>query len=236
MIIRVIATLVLIGLAGPVAAEERGFTITSFNRIEVNGPFSVRVTTGRGPSARAVGDARAINEIAVSVTGRTLRVRRNVSSDWGGFPGREGNARAVLNLTTPELERAMVSGAGDLEIDHMEGGRILLSLGGGGRLAVRDVEADDMQLTLIGSGIVEAGGAAETGHVTVQGAGILEAPELEIDNLRIDLTGPGSANISAGRAAEVTSTGTGTVTVFGSPACQVQRLGGGQVFCGGGVD
>jgi hypothetical protein len=148
----------------PASAETRGYSVTSFNRIQVNGPFTVIVTTGRGSSARAEGDARAIDQIAVSVTGRTLRVRRNPSNSWGGYPGESNRGRAILRLSTHEIEQATVTGAGDLTIDRMEGGRLIASLGGDGRLAIAAIEADSLALNVAGSGIIEASGTAETGR------------------------------------------------------------------------
>jgi hypothetical protein len=66
--------------------------------------------------------------------------------------------------------------------------------------------------------------------------GNLEATELTIDSLELDLTGPGTARIAAGRSANITSSGSGNITVYGDPACTVQRLGAGEVLCGGTVN
>lgn len=231
--IRYAVALALAALAlSPAAAERRGYTVTGFDRIQVSGPFLVRVTTGGAPSANAEGDARAIDEISVQVTGRTLRVRRNVSGDWGGFPG-EGGGRAVLHLTTHALDEATVIGAGDLEIDRMEAGRVVLSLGGNGRLAVGAVEADDLAMTLNGAGIMEVAGRAANGRVTVQGPSTLTAPRLLVDDLRVNVNGAGTVEIAAERSADVTAVGNGVVTVLGDASCTDRSFGSGEVRCGG---
>jgi hypothetical protein len=223
----------LLALALPAQAERRGYSVTNFDRIQVNGPFVVRLTTGGGSSAYAEGDHRAINEIAMDVTGRTLRIRRNVSSNWGGYPGERDNRAAVIHLSTHRLEQATVIGTGDLEIDRMEGQRLIVSLGGNGRLAVGEIETDNLGLALTGAGIMEAGGTAATAHVNVQGPGTVSAAGLTVDDLTVTLNGPGNIEITAEREAEVTAVGNGSVTILGDAACTDHSIGSGQVTCGG---
>ena len=233
MMARIVAAMLALTLAVPAAAAQRGYSVTSFERIQVHGPFVVRVTTGRGSSARAEGDQRAIDEIAVQVVGNTLRVRRNVSNSWGGYPGERENQSAILYLTTHQLEQATVIGTGDLEIDRMRGQRLTISLGGNGRLAVNQVESENLALAVTGAGVMEIAGQAETGRVTVEGPGTLSAAGLTVDDLTVNLNGPGSIEISADREAEVIAVGNGIVTVLGDAACTDRSVGSGQVTCGG---
>ncbi len=230
MITRLVAALALVSLAMPAHAERFGLSVTSFDRLQVNGAFTVVLTTGRGSSGYIEGHPDAINRIAVSVTGRTLRVRRNVSNNWGGS-GEGGEA--VLHLTTPSLDQVTLIGSGDLSIDRMEGGRLTISLGGNGRISVGHVETDNLALALTGAGVMEIGGHAETGRVTVHGPGTVNAPGLTVENVRISLDGPGLVEIDSSREAEIVATGTGSVTVTGNAACTDRSVNSGQVMCGG---
>lgn len=230
MIVRSVALLAALLLAMPAHAERRGLSVTSFDRLQVNGAFTVEVTIGQGSSDYIEGHPDAINRIAVSVIGRTLRVSRNISNNWGGSG--EGGA-ATLHLTTPSLEQATLIGSGDVSIDRMEGGRLTINLGGNGRLSVGAVEADNLALALTGAGVMELGGHAETGRVTVQGPGTVNAPGLTVENVRISVDGPGYIEIDSSREAEVIATGTGSVTVTGDAACTDRSVNGGQVICGG---
>lgn len=228
-----IAAIMALAAALPAEAAQRGYSVTNFDRIQVQGPFVVRVETGRGASARAEGDLRAIDELSVQVVGNTLRVRRNVSNNWGGYPGGRQSQSAVLYLTTHRLEQATVIGTGDLEIDRMEGGRLVVSLGGNGRVAVGEIAADHAALALTGSGVMEVGGRAETGRVTVEGPGTVDGAALTVEDLTVNLNGPGSIEISAEREAEVTAVGNGVVIVHGDASCTDRSIGSGQVSCAG---
>ncbi len=233
MIGRLVLALLLATLALPAQAERRGYSITNFERIIVNGPFVVRITTGGGSSGYAEGDSAAIRQISAQVTGRTLTVRRNVSDNWGGYPGESNDGGATLYLSTNRLNRVTVVGAADVEIDRMRDSRVVASLGGNGRLAIGAVEADDVTLGITGAGMIEAGGHAEVGRVTVQGAGSVMAGELTIENLRVNLSGPGTIDVTAEREAEVVSSGNGNVTVRGDAACTDRSIGSGEIVCGG---
>lgn len=219
--------------AAPAAAEQRGFTVTSFERIVVSGPFTVRVTTGRGPSARAEGDHEAINRISLQVTGRTLNVRRNVSSSWGGASGDGSGGRAVLYLTTHEIDQATLIGDGDVAIDRLRGQRMVASLGGNGRLAIDSFDGEDATLNVTGAGVLEAAGEADAVRVTVQGAGSVLGEALVAESARINLSGPGLVELTAEREAEIVASGSGNVRIHGDAACTDRSVGAGQVVCGG---
>jgi hypothetical protein len=56
-------------MAAPAHAAERGYSVTDFDRIRIDGPYRVTLTTGRSPGARAVGAQAAIEGVAVEVQG-----------------------------------------------------------------------------------------------------------------------------------------------------------------------
>jgi hypothetical protein len=64
-------------LSAPALAADRNYSVTSFDRIRVDGPYRVVLTTGVAPFARASGPAAAIDSVSIEVQGRTLIVRRN---------------------------------------------------------------------------------------------------------------------------------------------------------------
>src|ERR1700751_2098974 len=50
----------LLPIAAPVGAETRSFGIASFEKVRVDGPFKVRLTTGVAPFATATGSPAAV--------------------------------------------------------------------------------------------------------------------------------------------------------------------------------
>jgi peptidoglycan hydrolase-like protein with peptidoglycan-binding domain len=227
-----LAFLALAAAAAPAAAAERGYSVTDFDRVQVDGPFEVSVTSGLASAARVEGSAEAIDRISVEVFGTTLRVRANRSA-WGGYPGeRPGPAR--ITLTTREVRAAAVVGSGSLVVDRAKGLRVDLSVNGSGRLSVGAVDADNLVVGLLGGGRITLAGRAKQVKATIQGSGDLHAAELSTDDARILADTAGSVVIGVTRTANVTATGAGDVEIIGEPSCTVDSKGSGQVLCGRG--
>jgi hypothetical protein len=218
--------------AAPAGAAERTYSITDFDRVQVDGPYRVTLTTGRSSAARAEGSTEALDHVSVDVQGGTLRIRRNRSA-WGSQPG-AGAGPVTVALTTRDLRNAAVIGSGSLDIDRAKGLRVDLSVSGSGRLNVGSVEADNLVVGLLGGGRITLAGRAKQLRATVQGSGDLAAAGLSADDALIGSDTAGNVAVAVARTARVTATGAGDVEIIGSPVCTVQAKGSGQVLCGPG--
>ena len=169
--------------AVPAGAAERTYSITDFDRVQVDGPYRVILTAGRSSAARAEGSTEALDHVSVDVQGGTLRVRRNRSA-WGGYPA-SGIGPVTVTLTTRDLRNAAVVGSGSLDVDRAKGLRVDLSVSGSGRLTVASVEADNLIVGLLGGGRITLAGRAKQLKATVQGSGDLAAAGLSADDAQI---------------------------------------------------
>jgi hypothetical protein len=217
-------------LASPASAGERRYTVTDFDRVQVDGPFKVTLTTGRASSAAATGSAQALDRVSIEVQGRTLRVRPNRSS-WGGYPG-EGAGPVSIAITTHNLRGASVTGSGSISIDKAAAMRFDASVSGSGRLEIGNVQADMLTLGLLGAGRIVAGGKAKQLKATIQGSGDLEAAALIAEDAQINADTAGDVVVGVRRAAKITASGSGDTKIIGSPSCTTQALGSGRVTCG----
>ncbi|MFL6830173.1 MAG: hypothetical protein ACJ8D5_06085, partial [Sphingomicrobium sp.] len=86
MRIFLLAPIAVAALVSPANAATRNFGITSFEKVRVEGPFKVKLTTGVAPFASASGSPAAIDKVAIEMRGNTLLVHAS-SSSWGGYPG-----------------------------------------------------------------------------------------------------------------------------------------------------
>lgn len=222
--------LALAAAAAPAAAAERRYSVTDFDRVQVDGPYQVTLTTGGPSQAMAVGDQPAIDRVSVDVQGRTLRVRPNPSA-WGGYPGaRSGPVRLVLS--TRDLRGAAVIGAGSLAIDRARGLRFDLSLSGSGSLTVGSADADTMILASVGSGAIAIAGKAKQLRLTVEGSGDFNGRALIAEDAQIVTGTSGTVVVGAARIAKVTARGLGPVDILGSPACTLSGPAAALVQCG----
>ena len=217
-------------LPGQTLAAERTLSVTDFDRLRVEGNFIVEVIAGRSTSARITGTPDAIDTTTVQGLGRTLTIRRT-RLGWVGT--RDPSTKPpVIRLTVPTLSNIWSSGAAAVRIDRMKGPRIGVSLEGSGSVTVADVQADALDLGVIGSGRVEMSGKVAGMTGVLRGAVELASAKLTVADLRLTSENSGTAVVTATRSANVTATGSGSVTVFGKPACTVRNLGSGNVDCG----
>jgi hypothetical protein len=221
---------VLFLLAAPAAAADRTYSVTDFDRIQVDGPYEVTLVTGRSSGARAIGSSPAIENITVEVQGQTLKIHAN-RSVWGSAAQQAGPVR--IEATTRDLAVATVIGAGSLSIDRARGLRLALTVSGSGRLSVGRLEADTLIVALRGSGRLSLAGSVKTLNANLQGSGDLDAARLAADDADIYSETSGAVSLTARRSAKVRAAGVGEVIVGGNPACTVTGPAAGQVRCGG---
>lgn len=220
----------LLSAASPAAAAERRYSVTDFDRVVIEGPFTVRLSTGRSSSAAATGSQQALERLSLDVQGRTLRIRPNRSA-WGGYPG-AGAGPVAIEISTRELRAATVNGPGSLTIDRAGGLRLDLTVSGPGRIAAPAIAADTLVVGLIGSGRMELAGTASELRANVHGWAELDAGSLRTQGATILTDTAGRVAVIAQRQATVTASGLGEVEISGTAACTVRGASAGQVRCG----
>jgi hypothetical protein len=228
--LKIMSALLLLAAGTSATAADRRFTVTGFDRVQVDGPYEVTLATGRSTSAIASGTPVALDGISIDVQGRTLRIKPKRGS-WGGYPGEDAGPVKIA-LGTASLKGAVLSGSGSLAIDKVSGMRADLSLSGSGRLAVGAVTADSLSVASLGAGTLAIGGKVKNLRAAIQGAGALEGEGLSADDAVVNAATSGEIALSVRRAANVTSSGSGGTRIIGSPACTVKRSGAGPVRCG----
>lgn len=228
---RALAALPLLALLAAATPDaSRRYTVTSFERIRVDGAFEVHLTVGKAPSAAAIADADTIDTLAISVDGTTLTVGRKIVDQ--GAPRRTRATIPVITLATPTLRSAIVTGGGRLSIAGLKAQRADLAVNGAGALAVTGAATDQLNATVIGSGTMALAGRAQRAALLTNGAGTIDAKALDVNDLTVRLDGPGQTDAQARYSARVTNSGLGQVTVAGNAACTVVAPAGGPVSCG----
>ncbi len=225
-----LAAIAAASMVTPAAAADRRFSVTDFDRIVVEGPYIVRLVTGRSSSASASGSQAALDRLSLDVSGQTLRIRRN-RSYWGGNPGAQ-EGPLTIELATRNLRSARLVGPASLEAEGIRGLRVDLIVEGSGRLIATGVDADNLSIGLAGSGRFQLAGTAEAVTADLQGTGDLDAAALRAETLVITTTTTGTIRAAATRSASVTALGLGTVEIAGSPACTLRGPNADLVRCG----
>jgi hypothetical protein len=222
---RCLALFPLLLLTAASAPGERRFTVGSFERLRVDGPFDVTVTTG-SPNAMASGEQRAIDQVSLRVEGTTLFV--GAGALGSGQPG----AGARIRISVPSLRSVLVNGGGRVRIAELKGPRVDVTLTGAGAIDVSAVTADDATVTLTGTGALTLGGKTGRMRMRALGAGSIDAGALTTNDAALISESSGNMRIGVRYTAQVMALGAGAIEVIGAPECRVS--GPGPVTCGTG--
>lgn len=217
------AAAALLAAAVPATAAERSFTVTDFNRVRVEGPYRVKLTTGVAPFARAAGSQDGLNAVSIEVQGRTLVVRPNRSS-WGGYPG-QSSGPVDISIGTHDLTTAWINGSGALAVTRVKGLTFDLSVQGSGSVSLASADVDQMRVTVLGTGGASAGGKAGKLTAIVRGAAFFDGSALKVKDAVLGAEGASTIRAEVSGSAKVDAAGTATVELAGKPGCTVKALG-----------
>lgn len=214
-------------MAAPAGAETRNFGVSGFNKVRVDGPFKVRLTTGVAPFAQATGSARAIERVALDVRGQTLIVHTNQSS-WGGYSG-ENVGPVEIAIGTHDLSAAALNGSGSLDINAVKGLAFDLSVQGSGGAAIAETDVDQLRVNVVGTASASLGGRAGKMTAIVRGISSLDAAGLTVKDATIGAEGAATVKAAVTNEVTIDGAGTATITLTGDPSCTVRAHGSASV-------
>jgi len=212
--------------------SRRTFVVTDFDTVRLEAPIEITIVTGKGASAIGTGDRDTLDGLELTANGDALTIRLHKVVALGGSGGK-ARLPTRIALTTNQLRRASVSGAGNLTADRLKGDRTEASLRGAGTLRIARVETDRIDVGLLGAGSMTLAGQALQMTATMSGSGRLDATALDVRRVRIDTEGAVDAQVKARDEAIAGANGDGRLVVAGTAKCTVRKAGSASIMCGG---
>lgn len=217
-----LASLPAASIAAPTAS--RNYGVSGFDRIRVDGPYEVHLTTGVPPFAKASGNsAAALDEVSIQVEGRTLVIRKG-SGGWGGNPD-EARGPVTIDVGTHELSAAWLNGAGRLDINAVKGLSFDLNVQGSGAARIDAVAVDQLKVGITGAASVRLAGSAPSVTTVVRGTSSFDGEQLQSKDVVVGAEGPSIIRMNASNSAKVDAIGLPSISFTGRPACTVKAQG-----------
>ena len=210
-------------LAAPASAATRNFGITGFEKVRVDGPFKVNLTTGVAPFATATGSPQALDRVAVEVRGNTLVVHSNLDS-WGGYPGKDSGP-VEISLGTHDLSAAWLNGSGAIAIDRVRGLSFDLSVQGSGAGQIGQVSVDQLNVSVVGTASAKLAGQAAKMTAVIRGISTLDAAALATKDATLGADGAATIAANVDNSVPLDATGPATVNIAGGPSCTLRVSG-----------
>lgn len=212
--------------AGPKVS--RNYQVGDFSKIEVAGPYEVKVVTGGAPGVAARGGENLLNETEVVVEGDTLEIRPKKRK---GFRWSWSNGTAEFTVNVAALRAAAIAGSGGITVDKVSGD-FEGDVAGSGDLRLPSVAGGTVKLAIAGSGDVMAAGRADKVDISIAGSGDIDAKGLISRAADVSIAGSGGVAAHATDTADVSIMGSGDVELSGGAKCKVSKMGSGNVHCG----
>jgi hypothetical protein len=201
--------------------NHNGFTSISFGI-----PGNLYVETGSKFSVVLEGDQSVLDNIITEVSGRRLVIKKE---NWRNF---NNEKNVVVRITLPEIEGLGVSGSGKAElVGPVNADNLSLSVSGSGNLQAGSIEADRLSCSISGSGniVISGKGSCDNGEITISGSGNYTGEQLEIDHLDVRVSGSGNCSCRAGDSLKASVSGSGNVAYLGDPKVDARVSGSGKV-------
>jgi hypothetical protein len=227
MSIRQIFTAALLLASSPVAAAERSFLVGSFDELIVEGDMQVSLATGKPPSGKATGDKDRLNALKIDRQGKTVRIYMT-----GLNANRALGEPLKIELSGRDIRKLIMRGNGKISATDMLVSRLQIEIRGSGAIDIANVKNDRIDGLLVGSGKLNIGkGTVLDTEFLIDGAPTIAAAGATTDKLRLQQNGPANTHFTVKRSAEITNSGSGSITIDGDATCFVRRAGGASIKC-----
>ena len=177
--------------------------VSGFNEVELKGVGNLSLEQTGSESLTVEAEEDVLPKIRTEVENKRLIIspERNTSI----------NTTKPINykLTVKDLNTLEVSGSGNVE--------------------AKDINTDELAVTIGGAGDVEIRGSADSQEVEISGSGEYRAGDLESKEATIDVRGSGLATVNVSDELEAEVSGSGSVEYIGDPMVQQEVSGAGEV-------
>lgn len=238
-------------LKNPFCIEGNGIEATkvrravSFNKIESTTSIDVIYKKADTIGITIEADENLIDEIITVTDNNTLEIRTRNAGTCLDF-----NTRALITITSPNLQSVFVSGSSTFIADEMSGRSVSVKLSGSGDISVTKVTATDLTVTLSGSGNIIIGnsvsgnsdiflsgsgnisvtGQSEVANFKISGSGKINGENWMLSIADIFISGSGDiyANVEQNLTAMIS--GSGNIYLKGDPIINKTISGSGKII------
>lgn len=207
-----------------VVTEER--KVSGFDTVVFEGLGELTVTQGDREALTVEAESNVMSRITTEVQGNTLYI--------GLRPSLFGVSIVPTkpirhDLQVRDIRMLEVTGLGSVSAGAIRADRLRVDMNGGGKIVIRALNADILDLRLGGLGGCEVAGQVRRQDILFTGGGEYDGSDLASEIAEVTLTGLGKATVWASEELDVELTGAGSVEYYGNPRVTQSVTGLGRV-------
>ena len=201
---------------------EKDYEISDFNRIDFEGAYNIELFQGEGPSLYMKTTEELHDKIRIWVNDSILHVKtnvKNISSD-----------EIKVDIHFNRLEQVNIKGGAFLKTDgYVELNNFDIHIEGGASVNMQ-VNAEKIKARAEGAVNMEFKGVTDEFSAVSEGAGNIDADELEANVVNCRVSGVGNASVYATERLSAHVEGLGKISYRGNPVLDKKVDGIGLVY------
>ncbi len=207
---------------GNITSQTRN--VSGFDRIDIGGAADLYIKQDSVFSIRIEGDENLLPYLETVKEGNTLHIHETDNMNLRTTRGFK------VYVSAPQFTEFQVSGACDLYSENQiqSSQKIRIRLSGASDVEM-DVKSPMVEADLSGAGTIKLKGEAKDFDVDGSGSTDIKCYDLLTENTKVEISGAGSAQVSASVKLDVRVSGAGSVHYKGNPAVSQSVSGAGSV-------
>jgi hypothetical protein len=200
--------------------------VTGFNKIQLEGAGTLRITQGEVESLKITADDNVLPELTSDITGNTLVL--GFQENWWQkaiIPTQTINY--VLVVT--DLSDIIINGAADLNLDGFETDSLAIEVNGAGKITVTNLSANEFEFIINGTANSQLSGGVDDLSIQVNGMGNVKAGDLQASNADIEINGLGKGTVWVTESLSVSISGGGSLSYYDYPTISQNISGAGNI-------
>lgn len=197
--------------------------ISGFDAISSSGDYQVNVIPGAEFSVQVKAESNLLPYIETELSGRTLKI-----GTVGVHSIRHHEPIEVL-ITQPELTRLNLSGSGYIKSGNFACENIQITISGSGDIEAQ-MNAKMVTANVSGSGNLLLAGNAGASDFRISGSGKIMTYDLLQENCQSTISGSGDIYVQVNQTLRASISGSGCVYYIGNPSVQSSISGSGKVM------
>ncbi len=186
-----------------------------FERIDLRGNLDVTIERGDPPEVQVLRPSRMSGEPSFEISDGVLYVAAPYTE------------RTIVVVRTPSLVEVIAEGETSVRARDLRGTRLVLDSSGTGAFELAELDVEELTLAGSGAALFRVSGNAQRQVIDLDGAGQVEAHQLNTRSSEVRVRGIGDIVLQAAEHLAVDVAGTAKVIYSGSPvvARQVRGVG-----------
>ena len=196
--------------------------VKNFNKIKIRSIANVEITQAEDESVLIEALPSSINKIKTEVEDKTLVI----GYTWFGYLWPR---KMNVYLKVKHLNGLYAHGAAEVKTGSIKTDKLELRLSGAGKI-IMTLESKEIDASISGAGSLFLSGSTDRETLKISGAGEYNAEGFKAQEVKITISGAGSARVNAEQKLDIRISGAGNVYYSGNPQISQNISGAGKIY------